>query len=121
MDSTTALTLVLASLAVLLTALAIMVGIAAIWGYASIKEEAKKIATEVATTTATSVATRTADKTLAEYFEAQSLSDRIRVVMPPATVPPGSQELEEQTKQHEAQSAGEEDANNATDSNSEPK
>lgn len=70
MDSTTALTLVLAALAVLLTALAIMVGIASVWGYTSIKDEAKKIASKVAA--------EAAEKKLIEYFETEALKDKIK-------------------------------------------
>jgi hypothetical protein len=42
----TAITIVLAALAALLTALAIIIGIVAIWGWAGIKEEAAKAARE---------------------------------------------------------------------------
>jgi len=48
-DWATAITIILTALAVLLTAVAIMVGVVAIWGFASLKDEAKKIATQAAT------------------------------------------------------------------------
>jgi hypothetical protein len=118
MDFNTAITIILAALGVLLTALAIMVGVAAVWGYGSIKEEARKIASEIAT----QVSTQTADKTLAEYFEERSLSDRIRQVMPPATVPPGSRPITEPIESDEGQHTGKgkEDAINAAEASSKP-
>jgi hypothetical protein len=72
-DPVTLLTVILTALAVLLTALAIMIGIAAVWGYVGIKDDARKIATEAA------------HKKLIEYFENESLKDKIRtMVRPPA-------------------------------------
>jgi hypothetical protein len=72
-DPVTSLTLVLAALAVLLTALAIIIGIAAVWGYLGIKEDARRIATEAA------------HKKLVEYFENESLKDKIRTMMASST------------------------------------
>jgi hypothetical protein len=46
MSFETAITIVLAALAALLTALAIIIGLVAIWGWAGIKEEAAKAARE---------------------------------------------------------------------------
>lgn len=85
-DPVTSLTLVLAALAVLLTALAIMIGIAAIWGYTGLKEEARRIATEAA------------HKKLIEYFEKESLRDTIRTMVDPTTpIPVAPQNNPEQS------------------------
>jgi len=73
LDFNTAITLTLAALAVLLTALAIMVAVAAWWGFTSIKDEAKKIASQVAT--------EAAEKKLIEFFETEALKDRIKRMM----------------------------------------
>jgi hypothetical protein len=100
-DPITSLTVVLAALAVLLAALTIIIGIAAVWGYLGIKEDTRKIATEAA------------HKKLVEYFENESLKDKIRQMVPAPPV----QDIE--GKQDSVQSAytGEEDKGNAGENN----
>lgn len=87
LDPITALTLVLAALGVLLTALTLIIGIAAIWGYGGLREEARRIATEAA------------HAKLIEYFEKQSLRDTIRTMVDP--IPPASLAAQNNQKQPE--------------------
>jgi hypothetical protein len=74
-DWTVAITIILAALGAILTALAIMIALLAIFGYRGIKDEANRIATEAA------------NKTLDEYFQKQSLRDRIRLAVGPSLFP----------------------------------
>jgi hypothetical protein len=88
-DPITSLTLVLAALGALLTALAIIIGIAAIFGYSGIKEEARRIATDAA------------HKKLTEYFENAALKDKIRGMVVATTLPSSTAPIEAHPRETE--------------------
>lgn len=70
LDFNTAITIILAVLGVILTALAIMIALLAWWGYSGIKEEAKK----------------TAERAISEYLEKQFVKDKLRTEVLPIQI-----------------------------------
>ncbi len=79
------ITLLVTLLGLMLALFAIAIGVATFWGMAGVKEEAHRVATDAA------------NKKLAEYFEQQSLKDKIRTmvsdVAPAAPNPYGREQI----------------------------